>query len=92
MRPAPSLRGTYLASALVDVPVLGQKLAQTPLTFGQGRLRDLAGELDPMRLGHRVQNRDGGTIAEKNTLGVDSDGISHETFHSAGAKVRRAEG
>lgn len=56
-----------------DVAVLDQKLTETSLPLGKGGLGDLSSELDPMDFRDIVEHRDRRSVAQKNTLCVDSD-------------------
>ena len=71
----PGASHTCRAILFGGVPFLPEKLAEPSLAIRERRLRDLPGELDPMLLGHLVQNCNGRTVPKEDALGVDGYGI-----------------
>jgi len=78
-RPGPSHNQTRLRSVFFDddVAFLDQERSKASFPLGEDRFRNLASEVDPVDLGDVVENGDRGTIAQKDSLGVDSNGIIH---------------
>ena len=79
LRPGPSINQTRLTSIFFDddVAFLDEERPKASFPLGEDRLRNLASEVDPIDLGDVVENRDRGAIAQKDSLGVDSNGIIH---------------